>query len=62
MKNYNKDYPPIDCDCGCEETVKVNIETIPNNWKAVKQEAEYDLCCKKCGKYLGHFIYEHWEY
>ena len=51
MKNYNKDYPPIDCDCGCEETVKINIETIPDNWKAVKQEAEYDLCCKKCGKY-----------
>ena len=32
MKNYNKDYPPIDCDCGCKETVKVNIETIPDNW------------------------------
>ena len=22
MKNYNKDYPSIDCDCSCEETVK----------------------------------------
>ena len=29
MKNYNRDNPPIDCDCGCEEIIKVNIEYMP---------------------------------
>lgn len=64
MKNYNRDNPPIDCDCGCEETLQVNIEymPVPDDWKVIKQKAEYDLCCKKCGKYLGHFAYGHWEY
>ena len=64
MKNYNKDCPPIDCDCGCEETIKTNIEYIPrpDNWKIIKIEAEYNLCCKRCRKYLGHFAYGHWEY
>ena len=35
MKNYNKDYPPIDCDCGCEESVKVN----PDLMIAIKKES-----------------------
>ena len=55
-KNYNKDYPPIDCDCGCEITEMRNKEFQGN------LVVEYSLYCKKCGKYLGHFAYGHWEY
>ena len=56
MKNYNKDNPPIDCECGCEETKKRNVVTQDNI------EVEYALYCKKCGAYLGTFEYGHWDY
>lgn len=55
-KNYNKDYPPIDCECGCEEKEMRN--TVYQDDIAV----EYFLHCKKCGQYLGYFAYGHWEY
>ena len=55
-KNYDRDYPPIDCDCGCEET-EVRNEVYEDGYRLV----EYSLYCK-CGKYLGHFAYGHWEF
>lgn len=55
--NYNKDYPPIDCPCGCKETEHRNVHT-----EAGIGEVEYALYCKACGTYLGYFEYGHWSY
>lgn len=60
MKNYNKDNPPIDCKCGCEETEERNIYKEDINGIFVK--VEYTLHCKKCGAYLGTYEYGHWSY
>lgn len=48
---------PLTCDCGCTETKRENVET-----QEGAGTVEYDLHCDKCGKYLGHFAYGHWEY
>ena len=57
MKNYNKDNPPIDCKCGCEEKEKRNVVMQKD-----VGEVEYTLHCKKCGAYLGTFEYGHWDF
>lgn len=48
---------PETCDCGCEETVHKNSE-----FDKEAGEVAYSLYCAKCGAYLGHFEWGHWEY
>lgn len=50
-----RDYPPLKCDCGCENVHK-------NEQYQGDDLVEYDLYCGKCGKYLGHFTYGSWTY
>lgn len=51
---------PLDCGCGCTETEERNVykEDICGTFTPV----EWDLHCKGCGKYLGHFAYGNWEF
>ena len=51
---------PLDCDCGCTETEEINV--YKDYIRGIFTPVEWDLHCKKCGRYLGHFAYGHWEY
>ena len=51
---------PITCDCGCKETEQRNIFSEDIN--GIFVDVEYSLYCKNCGRYLGTYVYGHWEY
>ena len=51
---------PLNCDCGCTETEERNV--YKDDICGTLTPVEWDLYCKNCGKYLGHFAYGHWEY
>ncbi len=53
---------PIKCDCGCQETKKVNVRKEDMDGYGTLIPVEWSLYCKGCGRYLGHFAYGHWEY
>lgn len=48
---------PLVCDCGCDVTKHENSEID----KEIGEVA-FDLKCARCGRYLGHFEWGHWEY
>lgn len=54
--NDDRDNPPIDCPCGCKETIKKGV------YYEECEEVEYFLHCKACGTFLGHFSYGSWQY
>jgi len=56
MSYDKRDYPPIECDCGCVE------KEVRNEHFEDAILVEYDLHCKECGSYLGHFAYGNWSY
>lgn len=51
---------PLDCDCGCTETEEKNVYR--DDIGGIYTPVEYDLHCKGCGKYLGHFFYGNWDF
>ena len=50
---------PLTCDCGCKEIEERNV--YKDDINGIFTTVEYDEYCK-CGKYLGHYSYGHWEY
>lgn len=51
---------PLKCDCGCVETEERNVYTQDIN--GIFTPVEWDLHCKGCGQYLGHWAYGYWDY
>lgn len=46
---------PLECSCGCHETEERNICT--DDILGIFTPVEWDLHCKGCGAYLGHYYY-----
>lgn len=48
---------PLNCDCGCNETIHKDSQ-----YDKEVGEVSFYLYCARCGTYLGHFEWGHWEY
>ncbi len=51
---------PLECSCGCNETEERNVCT--DDILGIFTPVEWDLHCKGCGAYLGHYHYGNWDY